>query len=298
MLMLKSIISIIICSRQPDISDELKENIQTTIGCEYELVVIDNSQNQYSIFSAYNEGVRCAKGDILCFMHEDILFHSLGWGNVVKNFFANHLNAGLIGVVGGQFIPKTVAYWCDGGCDYGQIIQGFIGEDGHYASELRGNVFQGEILEVAAVDGQWFCIPKMLFSQIFFDEEYYSGFHSYDMDICLQILQIGYKCYITNQILLEHQSAGSDDARFLYWNERFYEKWKDFLPIQRGINLSLVEMRQRTTIVDRMHNYMRQYHKLDHELNVIRNSASYRLGRLALYPIHYILRTCRKSNKG
>ena len=59
-------ISCIICSRRPDISAELKENIASTIGCEYELVVIDNSKNEYSIFSAYNEGVRRAKGDILC----------------------------------------------------------------------------------------------------------------------------------------------------------------------------------------------------------------------------------------
>ena len=65
-------ISLIICSRTADISDELKQNIATTIGCEYELCVIDNSRNEYSIFTAYNEGVRRAKGDILCFMHDDI----------------------------------------------------------------------------------------------------------------------------------------------------------------------------------------------------------------------------------
>lgn len=58
-------ISCIICSRQPDISAELKENIATTVGCEYELVVIDNSKDEYSIFSAYNEGVRCAKAYLL-----------------------------------------------------------------------------------------------------------------------------------------------------------------------------------------------------------------------------------------
>ncbi len=68
-------ISLIICSRKSDISNSLKENIERTIGTDYELIVIDNSTNKYSIFSAYNEGVRRSKGDILCFMHEDILYH-------------------------------------------------------------------------------------------------------------------------------------------------------------------------------------------------------------------------------
>jgi hypothetical protein len=43
-------ISIIICSRTQTISSDLFENIKDTIGCDYELVVIDNSENTYSIF--------------------------------------------------------------------------------------------------------------------------------------------------------------------------------------------------------------------------------------------------------
>ena len=71
-------ISIIICSMNPDISAELRQNIADTIGCEYELVVIDNSRNQLSIFQAYNRGVQRSKGDILCFMHDDLLMHTIG----------------------------------------------------------------------------------------------------------------------------------------------------------------------------------------------------------------------------
>lgn len=98
-------ISIIICSRKADISRELKDNIAATIGCEYELCVIDNSRNDYNIFTAYNEGVRRAKGDILCFMHEDILFHSEKWGTIVEEFFLEHAEAGLLGVIGGSLSP-------------------------------------------------------------------------------------------------------------------------------------------------------------------------------------------------
>ena len=103
-------ISCIICSRQLDISAELKENIASTIGCEYELVVIDNSKNEYSIFSAYNEGVRRAKGDILCFMHEDILYHTQGWGKIISNILQDK-TIGQIGVAGSHFMPKAPMYW-------------------------------------------------------------------------------------------------------------------------------------------------------------------------------------------
>ena len=73
-------LSLIICSRTPKISNKLEKNIAETIGCEYELVVIDNSQNKYSIFSAYNEGVKRARGSVLCFMHDDIIYKTANWG--------------------------------------------------------------------------------------------------------------------------------------------------------------------------------------------------------------------------
>ena len=60
-------ISCIICSRQPDIPAELKENIASTSGCEHEIIVTDNSSNRDTIYSAYNQGVRKSRG-YLCFM--------------------------------------------------------------------------------------------------------------------------------------------------------------------------------------------------------------------------------------
>ena len=73
-------ISLIICSTHSDISAELKQNIDTTIGYDHEYVVIDNSDNRHSIFSAYNEGIRRSKGDILVFMHQDIGYQTINWG--------------------------------------------------------------------------------------------------------------------------------------------------------------------------------------------------------------------------
>ena len=92
-------ISLIVCSRSIDISDELKQNIQSTIGAEYELVAIDNSQNEYSIFSAYNEGVRRSKYPYLCFMHDDIIYHTQGWGLKVIEHFVHEFSFSLVNLL-------------------------------------------------------------------------------------------------------------------------------------------------------------------------------------------------------
>ena len=93
------VFSIIVCSRKNDIPEPLKISIAETIGVEYEVVVIDNSHNDYSLFSAYNEGVRHAKGEILCFCHEDILFHTPSWGGSVQDLFYD-ASIGVVGVIG------------------------------------------------------------------------------------------------------------------------------------------------------------------------------------------------------
>ena len=80
-------ISIIICSRDKSISEELSTNISETINHDYELIVIDNSKNKYSIFEAYNSGIKKSKGLYWCFIHDDIL----GGAFDIKNNFPKFL---------------------------------------------------------------------------------------------------------------------------------------------------------------------------------------------------------------
>jgi hypothetical protein len=49
------------------------------IGCEYESIIIDNSENRYSIFEAYNLGIDKSKYEYLCLMHDDILIYTIEW---------------------------------------------------------------------------------------------------------------------------------------------------------------------------------------------------------------------------
>jgi hypothetical protein len=107
-------ISIIICGRDNDISTALRHNIQETIGVVHEIIVIDNSQNDYSIFSAYNKGVALSNYDTLCFMHDDLVFESSNWGSIVINQLQQN-NIGAVGVAGTPYYATLPGAWWSGG---------------------------------------------------------------------------------------------------------------------------------------------------------------------------------------
>lgn len=220
-------LSLITCARAKDVSEELRRNIATTIGTDYELIVIDNSSNDHSIFSAYNEGVRRSKGDILCFMHDDILYQTINWGVNVQRHFENH-EVGLLGVAGGYYLPAMPCYWFQNAMDRSiNIIQ----HENRCKEACLDFMREGEQEknEVVAVDGVWFCIRKNLFGKISFDE-HYNGFHMYDMDICMQIRQLGLKLFVVYDVLIEHMSLGNAGCSWLDAALAFWKKWKQELP--------------------------------------------------------------------
>ena len=105
-------ISIIVCSRKKDISNELRKSIECTIGVEHEIIIIDNSQNSYSIFEAYNIGQDLAKYPYLCFIHEDIIFlkEFVGWGEHLSQYLSQK-TTGIIGIAGSCVVSKIPAPW-------------------------------------------------------------------------------------------------------------------------------------------------------------------------------------------
>ncbi len=280
-------ISCVICSRTPKISDELEKNIAETIGCEYELVVIDNSKNEYSIFSAYNEGVKRSCGGVLCFMHDDILYRDRNWGGRVEKIFENE-KIGCVGVLGGHYVPKETSAWWYGQVKSARNLQWDYKKEPILCEEL---VFAKEKkeMEVAVVDGLWICIPKRMFEQIRWDEETYGKcFHLYDSDICMQIQNIGKQVWVVLDCLIEHKSCGSANAAFYTAMEKFCEKWKDSLPILRGIQtidseqlMEILNLYSRQSLI-----YIERYAKTLKRYESVLNSNAFKLGNVLLRPIY------------
>lgn len=271
-------ISVIICSLTPDIPVELKQSIACTIGCEYQLVVIDNSGNRYSIFEAYNEGTRRAKGEILCFMHEDVLFRTSEWGSVINGHFREDERIGMMGFAGTHFLPDTPMYWYSSPFVSQRNLnndQGSIEEHFH-----EGWFGERNLMEVVAVDGFCFFIRRSLFDRIAFDEKTYKGFHLYDMDISLQVIEAGYKVCVCRDVLAEHywsesrQFSKQGGDLFSYNLGLFTQKWRGILPIHKGLDLP-------DEVFERVNRLCHQSYEAYH----IRKSKAYRLGKKILSPL-------------
>ena len=274
-------LSIIICSRKSDVSFVFKENIAATVGCEYELVVIDNSCNKYNIFQAYNEGVCKSHGEVLCFMHDDIMMRTEGWGSVVINLLDDN-SIGMIGVAGSHFMPKAPMYWWS---------SPFIAQ---YNWETDGGVtkknvtvesFVGDLADVVVVDGLFFCIPRQLFSTLHFDDKLYEGYHAYDMDMSMQVQALGKRVCVTRSFIVEHFWSESQFGNKKYMAlldknmEIFFEKWKALLPMVKGLS-------EPEIVTNRLNNLM----IAAYDAKKVRSSRAYRLGKVLLSPVKRIKR--------
>ena len=220
-------ISIIICSRELGITPQLSANIAATIGCEYELIVIDNSENKYSIFQAYNNGIGQSKSEIVCFIHDDISFHSNDWGTKLIEIFNSDSKIGLVGVAGSKAKTKAPSGWWNSAHELKQvnIIQHIeTGEVERWEYGLENSL----LAEVVAVDGVFMTIRKD--RDISFDTSL-KGFHNYDLNISLEYKIKGYKVMVTKAIDIEHFSGGNINKTWYQSTQKFHNKYKHYLPL-------------------------------------------------------------------
>ncbi|MEI7736807.1 MAG: glycosyltransferase, partial [Ferruginibacter sp.] len=103
-------ISVIICSVNPQYLKAVSENIETTIGVPYELIVTDNRNSRKGICKVYNEAAAKANNELLCFVHEDVRFHTTGWGEILKDLFKEE-PVELVGVSGSVYKSKYPGTW-------------------------------------------------------------------------------------------------------------------------------------------------------------------------------------------
>lgn len=236
-------ISVIISSANAEQLKQVKANIEATIGVEFEIIAIDNSNGQRGICAVYNEGARRAKYDLFCFMHEDITIATDNWGNILKSTFAENAEIGLLGVCGGAYKPFTPSSWSGLGVDneYYNFIQGYkytANEPKHYFR----NPDNTKTAKVACVDGVWLATTRTVFEQFKFDEDTFKGFHAYDLDYSIAVGR-QYKVCVTYEILLTHLSEGSYSPDWINDTLKLHTKWQQLLPVNIG-NFSVNECRR------------------------------------------------------
>jgi len=224
-------ISVIISSADTARLQKVTENITATIGVPFEIIAIDNSNAQRGICAVYNEGGRAAKFDILCFMHDDVIIETAGWGKSLSDVFKNNSQIGLVGIAGAAYKSLTPSPWSSYGIDtkYINLKQSYKYKDS--ATELLyRNPDNRQIARVACIDGVFMCTTKEIFSSHQFDEGTFKNFHLYDVDLSINIGR-KYKVMVVFDILLNHLSEGRYDKAWLQDNLKLHEKWNHHLPI-------------------------------------------------------------------
>lgn len=225
-------LSIIVCSRNRTLLPAFTDNIKNTVGVDYELIHVDNSDNKYSIYSAYNFGISKSKYPYLCLVHEDVLFHTNNWGeNVIAHL--QDPKTGILGVAGGDFVTNIPASWATLISPSLNIIQTdskgqkptkFLLEPENYTLSKRSSI---------TLDGVFLCMRRELMQKIHFDENL-KGFHGYDYDISIQATVAGYINYVIYDIKLEHFSRGKTDVVYFRNLIQIFKKFEKFLPLIGG----------------------------------------------------------------
>ncbi len=201
-------ISVLICSSNPALLKQAQKNIADTIGVDFEILYIDNRQLNKGICSVYNELAARARFPFLCFVHEDVLFETIGWGEKIANIFSTDTSIGLIGVAGCKYKSSYFSGWFSGMTmlDCANYVHQYkSGVERVHLSPSDDDALQA----VACVDGVFMCTTKQVWGLNKFDEHFLKAFHFYDIDFSLRIAN-QYRVVVTYDVILKHITSGGD----------------------------------------------------------------------------------------
>ena len=239
-------VSVIICSKDENLFRSIEQNIGDTIGVLFEIIKIENANGEKSIFQAYNEGQGLAKHEILVYVHEDVIFHTKGWGQILVKYFAEISNLGCVGIAGALYKTKSPSSWCD--VDEPQIkmhlLQHTKENEKHFIN-TGWEVTKGYV-EVVVIDGVFMATKKL--HKLAFDDSI-PGFHCYDLNLCFEAKKRGLINIASNEILLEHFSPGAIDKQWVISTDKIHRKYTRLLPLScNGVLIS--RRREVSNIID------------------------------------------------
>jgi len=171
------------------------------------------------VSKALNAGARAARGDIFCFMHNDVFVQEDNWTALIETFLKDHEEAGVVGFYGAKTIRR------DGSFRGKSIIHSKKG------SPSINRPYEA----VAVVDGLLLAVRRDVFERIGgFSDEFIV--HFYDKDISLKSRAGRFVNYVLN-VPFDHLCAATrtdipDDDRIRdEAKEQFLKKWADTLPV-------------------------------------------------------------------
>ena len=220
-------LSIVICSKNKEVCDQLVANINQTIGIPFELEIVTNAE---SITQAYESGLKKSRGEFCLFLHEDVLFHSQDWGKSLLVHFNSDSSLGLIGVAGSKTHTLVPSAWWD--CTENDKVIRILQHKPDAQKQDQNQGFEGtKLVEVAVIDGVFMALRKEVGAH--FDQTLI-GFHGYDLALSLAVQEKGYKVAVIQDVVVEHFSLGNLHLGWLTALFHVHRKYKHLLPMAKG----------------------------------------------------------------
>ena len=224
-------ISVIVCSIKPDLLELLKINISKSIGVQYELLVYDNRNDRKGLCAVYNQLGKRAKYNVLCFIHEDILFDTPEWGSLILSTL-NDNDVGVLGVAGSKYKSALCSGWYTGNknFDCANVLHRFSDHDEKIYLSPSGNSI---VEEVVCIDGVFIACKKEVWEATLFDETNLKGFHFYDLDFSIRASQ-NFKVAVTYQIDIAHITFGGDFGNnWITTAMLYHQQYRHHLPVTK-----------------------------------------------------------------
>lgn len=179
-----------------------------------ETIFIDNTKGKYkSAAEAYNREFEKAKGDILLFSHQDIIFEKEDFIEQIEKIFSEKTNSmiGLAGIKKDGKVYSNLKYY----------------RSKEYITKER---IIDNVEEVESIDECFFAIKREHFDKLYFDEKICDNWHLYAVELCYrgryeQNLNIG----VVDVPAYHKMESGTGlevDEMFLRTLSRICEKYK------------------------------------------------------------------------
>lgn len=193
-------ISIICISNNKRVyNDYLAKSLFTQRSCSYEILRVDNQNNQYpNAIRAFNSVIKEAKGEYLMFVHQDIALEDEYFLNKVEAYFKDHPQTGIVGIAGvkDRHIYSNIEH---------SLPRVRVSED-----------FLTNEVAVNSLDECLFVIPKQCLQEHPFDEQVCDHWHLYTVEYCYQMKKLN-KDVVVLPLKAYHLSQGD------FMNEGYYE---------------------------------------------------------------------------
>jgi hypothetical protein len=226
--------SILVCSINSAYLNQLKLNLEQTVGKPFELLVWDNLADEKPITEVYNLLAARAQYPYWCFIHEDIRFDTKHWAENLLEAFESHPETGLIGIAGAKYKSKTASGWSTGLAELDCCNIRHQDKEGsvqHIYMNPNNSIFE----PVVNVDGVFIAIRREVWKTSQFNEINLRGFHLYDIDFSFHVVQHWKAAVLFNIDIMHFTQGGNYGDAWLEPTLRWHALFSNQLPQSAGI---------------------------------------------------------------